>query len=132
MIVKDNFLEEISQPSHIVVATIAGLVTLGVASTMVKFAYPGSLVNKLKDFTKLQKKNFFVNITMTMFSLFRYYFFNPSNVQPSVVLGGMPLPAVEEISHAMSDRILNYRATGGIFLAKQEGGEQSIRIQGKA
>ncbi|MEE9438997.1 MAG: hypothetical protein V3V14_08365 [Saprospiraceae bacterium] len=132
MIFKDNYLKELAQPSTVVGATLAGLTSGLAIATSGSLSSPTSLLGKIKDFTKLQKKNFFVNITMVMFNLFRYYFFNPLGVQPAAVIGGMPLPSIQEISHAISERFLNYRATGGIFLAHQEGGEQSLRIQGKS
>lgn len=132
MIIKDNFLKELAQPSNIVGASLAGLTTAGALFASGNIGSPSTIFKKIKDFTKLQKKNFFLNISMVMFSLFRYYFFNPTGVKPAAVIGGMPLPSIQEISHAMSERMLHYRATGGIFLAHQEGGEQSLRIQGKS
>ena len=76
--------------------------------------------------------NYFTNITQLAYSVYKFYFGNFTPHAPAAVVGGIPLASVEEISHAMSDRILKYRATGGIFLAHQEGGEQTLRIVGKA
>jgi len=137
MILKDNFLKEVLQPSTSVGVTVATGTTVGAMALtdIINLLNPTSSflsLGKLKDFTGLQQKNFFSNISVVMFNLFRYYFFNPSGIKPAVVLAGMPLPSIQEISHAISDRDLQYRATGGIFLAHQEGGEQSLRIKGKA
>ncbi len=84
------------------------------------------------EYTKIHVKNIFSNITLIMLNLMRYYFLNYMPVQPSVVMAGIPMPSIQEISHAMSDKLLKYRATGGIFLAHQPGGEQTLRIVGKA
>jgi len=88
--------------------------------------------NVSTDYAKIHIKNIFNNITQIMINLMRYYFLNYLPIQPSCVMAGIPMPSVQELSHAMSDRILKYRATGGIFLAHQEGGEQTLRIVGKA
>lgn len=84
------------------------------------------------DYVKIHLKNIFSNISLIMMNLMRFYFLNYMPIQPSVVMAGIPMPSVREISHAMSDRILKYRATGGIFLAHQPGGEQTLRVVGKA
>lgn len=81
---------------------------------------------------RLDAFNMFSNIATVMYTIFNYYFYNPKSIKPAAVIAGIPLGTVSEISHAMSDRILKYRATGGIFLAHQEGGEQTLRIMGKA
>lgn len=46
------------------------------------------------------------------------------------VLGGLPLRHIREIEVARSGKILKFRATGSVFLANQEGGEDAIRIEG--
>ncbi len=93
----------------------------------------GTLVKKvLRGEFNVNVANILSNISMVMYSLFSYYFYNPNNIKPAAVIAGIPLGTVTEISHAMSDRILKYRATGGIFLAHQEGGEVTLRIMGKA
>ena len=46
------------------------------------------------------------------------------------VLSGLPLRHVKEIEVARSGKILKFRATGSVFLANQEGGEDAIRIEG--
>lgn len=45
-------------------------------------------------------------------------------------LSGLPLRHVKEIEVARSGKILKFRATGSVFLANQEGGEDAIRIEG--
>lgn len=106
------------------------IVGIGIASAVATT----SIISALNPLSKinLNLKNIFTNVTLVMISLMRYYFANFMPIQPSIVIAGIPMPSVQEISHAMSDRILKYRATGGIFLAHQPGGEQTLRIVGKA
>jgi len=92
----------------------------------------GLIIPVLSKIGGVNITNMFTNISVIMYSLMTYYFTNVNSISPSVVMAGIPMPSVSEISHAMSDRILKYRATGGIFLAHQEGGEQTLRIQGKS
>lgn len=44
--------------------------------------------------------------------------------------GPIPLKHIQEIEVARSGKILKFRATGSVFLAHQEGGEDAIRIEG--
>ena len=81
MILKDNFLKEVLQPSTAVGVTVATGTTVGAMALtdVINLLNPTSSfisMGKLKDFTGLQKKNFFSNISVVMFNLFRYYFFN--------------------------------------------------------
>lgn len=46
------------------------------------------------------------------------------------VLSSIPLRHVQSIEVARSGKILKFRATGSVFLANQEGGEDGIRIEG--
>lgn len=46
-----------------------------------------------------------------------------------LVLGGFPIPHCQEIEVARSGKILKFRATGSVFLANQEGGEDAIRVE---
>lgn len=46
------------------------------------------------------------------------------------VLGVLPLKHVHTVEVARSGKILKFRATGSVFLAQQEGGEDAIRIEG--
>ena len=77
-------------------------------------------------------RNMGANIVSTMLTLTRYYFGNEAKFKPAAVISGIPLGTVTELSHAISDRMLKYRSKGGIFLAHQEGGDQTLRITGKA
>ena len=70
-------------------------------------------------------------ITMS-YALSRYYFGDLFEVKPSCVVAGIPLGTVHELSHGISDREVKYRAHGGIFLAHQDGGNESLRIVGRA
>lgn len=72
------------------------------------------------------------NISIIATTLSRYYLLNKKRIKPAAVLAGIPLGTVEELSMALSDRVLKYRATGGIFLAHQDGGNESLRIICKA
>lgn len=77
-------------------------------------------------------KNVFSNSIGIMYMLARYYFRQDIPRAPSAVMGGIPLGTVTELSHAISDRIVRYRARGGIFLAHQDGGNESLRIVGQS
>lgn len=72
------------------------------------------------------------NISIIANTFGRYYLLNKKRIKPAAVLAGIPLGTVEELSSALSDRVLKYRATGGIFLAHQDGGNESLRIICKA
>lgn len=129
MIIK-NPIEPLDRLGRSIGAGIAG----GVSAAAIAYALaPLTKIHLVSvDYTKIHLKNIFSNITLIMLNLTRYYFLNLMPIQPSVVMAGIPMPSISEVSHAMSDRILKYRATGGIFLAHQEGGEQTLRIVGKA
>jgi len=80
-------------------------------------------------------RNTFVNVTTLTYSIWKHYILqdlSPSKIKPSAVIAGIPLPSVDELSHAISDRETRYRAHGGVFLAHQSGGNESLRIVGKA
>jgi len=85
--------------------------------------------DKLKQ---IRSTNLVVNLTLISAVLNRYYLTNRKRIKPAAVLAGIPLGTVAELSMALSDRILRYRATGGIFLAHQDGGNESLRIVCKA
>jgi len=85
--------------------------------------------DKLKQ---IRTTNVVTNLTVIGASLNRYYLSNKKRIKPAAVLAGIPLGTVEELSMALSDRILKYRAQGGIFLAHQDGGNESLRIVCKA
>ena len=130
MIIKDPWRQALDTTSRAVGGTIAtafaSYSTLRVKNVLKKI---GTLSTEYKN---INLKNIFSNISLIMMGLMRYYFLSYMPIQPSVLLAGIPMPSVAEISHAMSYRILKYRAKGGIFLAHQEGGEQTLRIVGKA
>ena len=86
-------------------------------------------VDKLKQ---IRTTNVITNLTIVSTVLARYYITNKKRIKPAAVLAGIPLGTVEELSMALSDRIVKYRATGGIFLAHQDGGNESLRIICKA
>lgn len=66
------------------------------------------------------------------YMLTRYYYGNMKDIKPAAVVAGIPLGTTQELSHGLSDREVRYRANGGVFLAHQDGGHQSLRIVGKA
>lgn len=76
--------------------------------------------------------NMYANIVSLTSQLFYYYFGSSAKIKPAAVIAGIPLGTVTELSYGISDRVLKYRARGGIFLAHQEGGDQTLRIVGKA
>jgi len=76
--------------------------------------------------------NMSVNIVSTMLTLTRYYFGNEARIKPAAVISGIPLGTVTELSYAISNRVLKFRSKGGIFLAHQAGGDQTLNITGKA
>jgi len=47
-----------------------------------------------------------------------------------ILLGPVPLKHVDYVEIARSGKILKFRATGSVFLAKQEGGADAIKIEG--
>lgn len=47
-----------------------------------------------------------------------------------ILLGPVPLKHVDYVEIARSGKILKFRATGTVFLAKQEGGDDAIKIEG--
>jgi len=88
-----------------------------------------SVSDKLKQ---IRNTNIATNLSLISYVLGRYYIGNKKRIKPAAVLAGVPLGTVEELSHALSDRLIKYRATGGVFLAHQDGGNESLRIICKA
>ena len=88
-----------------------------------------STTDKLKQ---IRTTSIVSNVSIIATTLSRYYLLNKKRIKPAAVLAGIPLGTVEELSSALSDRVLKYRATGGIFLAHQDGGNESLRIICKA
>jgi len=92
----------------------------------------GEEIDPTEKLKQIRSTNFVVNLTMIASSLNRYYLSNKKKIKPAAVIAGIPLGTVDELSMALSDRILKYRATGGVFLAHQDGGNESLRIVCKA
>lgn len=76
--------------------------------------------------------NSIVNTTYLTYTLAKHFWGNLSDIKPSAVVASIPLPSVDELSHGISDREVRYRANGGVFLAHQSGGNESLRIVGRA
>jgi hypothetical protein len=111
---------------------IVGAGTLGIVGTIM-----GYVINKnWKSFKsregKMYMTNLVTNISTIMWDIQKFYFSNAFPTRPAVILASIPLGTVTEVSHAMSQRDLKFRAVGGVFLADQEGGEESLRIVGRA
>lgn len=77
-------------------------------------------------------KNSIINTVALSYTLTKHFWLNFGNIRPSCVVAGVPLPTVEELSHGISDREVRYRANGGVFLAHQSGGNESLRVVGRA
>lgn len=80
----------------------------------------------------MTKENAYVNAISLSYMLARYYLGNLNDIKPAAVIAGIPLGSVTELSHGISDREVRYRANGGVFLAHQHGGNESLRIIGRA
>ena len=76
-------------------------------------------------------RNSMTNAVALAYSLTKHFWLN-KGVKPACVVAGIPLPSTDELSHGISDREVRYRANGGVFLAHQSGGNESLRIIGKA
>ena len=81
---------------------------------------------------QLLLQDMFSNIVSLSLYLAYYYYGNFAPTQPAAMIAGVPLGTVTEISHAISMEDLKYRSKGGVFLAHQEGGNQTVRFVGKA
>jgi len=92
----------------------------------------GEDIDPAEKLRQIRSTNLVVNLTLIAITLNRYYLSNKKRIKPAAVLAGIPLGTVEELSVALSDRILKFRSTGGIFLAHQDGGNESLRIVCKA
>ena len=115
-----------------ILGSIAGGIALGSVGTIM-----GYVINKnWKSFKSREGRmyltNLATNISTIMWDIQKFYFSNAYPTRPAVILASIPLGTVTEVSHAMSQRDLKFRAVGGVFLADQEGGEESLRIVGKA
>ena len=99
---------------------------------LMKKTLKGEEIDHSEKLKQIRTTNLVTNLTVIGSSLNRYYLSNKKRIKPAAVLAGIPLGTVDELSMALSDRILKYRATGGIFLAHQDGGNESLRIVCKA
>ena len=123
-------------------AVAAGVITGLIASLNAALFYKkgefmiktlkGEEIDPSEKLKQIRTTNLVTNLTVIGSTLNRYYLSNKKRIKPAAVLAGIPLGSVEELSSALSDRILKYRAIGGIFLAHQDGGNESLRIVCKA
>jgi len=77
-------------------------------------------------------RNLAVNVSIITWVISKYFIFYQGRHKPAAFIAGIPLGTVEELSHAMSHELLKYRSKAGVFLAHQPGGNQTLRISGKA
>lgn len=106
-----------------------GDISLGVGLVAGSFGFLFGSVTTSMGYTTGQG---FANAISLGYTLTRYYFGNTANIKPAAVVAGIPFGSIEELSHGISDREVKYRANGGVFLAHQTGGNESLRIVGKA
>jgi len=93
----------------------------------------GDLPESTRDQYLFAMRNMAVNTILVIYSLSKYYIaVGLRKRPPSVILGGIPCATIDELSHAMSHELLKYRSKAGVFLAHQPGGNQTLRITGKA
>jgi len=95
-------------------------------------AYGAALYPVLTQALGFKKSNAFVNATSLGYMMAKHYWGNLNDIKPACVIAGIPLGTVLELSHGISDREVRYRANGGVFLAHQTGGDESLRIVGRA
>ena len=113
------------------IASLNAALFYGKGKLMIK-TLKGEEIDPSEKLKQIRTTNLVTNLTVIGSSLNRYYLSNKKRIKPAAVLAGIPLGTVDELSMALSDRILKYRATGGIFLAHQDGGNESLRIVCKA
>lgn len=127
----DGLSAEDSEAVLVSLISALSLYNIWLFGTNLKKKLAGELspTDKLKQ---IRTTGIISNISIIATTLSRYYLLNKKRIKPAAVLAGIPLGTVEELSSALSDRVLKYRATGGIFLAHQDGGNESLRIICKA
>jgi len=120
--------------STVILGIIAALnaTLIGKKGSLMAKTLKGEEVTVSDKLEQIRTTNLVTNLTIISTTLARYYFLNKKKIKPAAVLAGIPLGTVQELSMALSDRIVRYRATGGIFLAHQDGGNESLRIICKA
>ncbi len=118
----------------VVFAMIAGLngILYHNKSELMKKTFNKEDIEPVDKLKQIRTTNVITNLTIVSTTLARYYLTNKKQIKPAAVLAGIPLGTVQELSMALSDRILKYRSTGGVFLAHQDGGNESLRIVCKA
>jgi len=123
-------LKDIGLKTAGMTAIVSGIMAGGIAgySLKEKQINNADIPSELKKLKKLNWRNIYNNITLLTSSLLNYYMINPKDVKPAAVIAGVPIGTAIEVSHAMSNLDLKYRATGGVFLAHQEGGADSLRM----
>jgi len=52
------------------------------------------------------------------------------DLKPAIMIAGIPIFNATDIDCASSDEVLKYRSIGGIFMAHQKGGTQTLKIGG--
>jgi len=127
----DGLSAEDSEAILVSLMSALSLYNVWLFGTNLKKKLTGELspTDKLKQ---IRTTSIISNVSIIATTLSRYYLLNKKRIKPAAVLAGIPLGTVEELSSALSDRVLKYRATGGIFLAHQDGGNESLRIICKA
>ncbi len=121
--------------STVVMTTLINSLNVGLLASkanLMRKTLKGEEIHPSEKLKQIRATNFVVSLTMIATSLNRYYLSNSKRIKPAAVLAGIPLGTVHELSMALSDRILKYRSTGGVFLAHQDGGNESLRIVCKA
>jgi len=121
--------------ANTVITTLIGALNTGLFLKKGEFmrkTRKGEEIDPSDKLKQIRTTNIVTNLTIIGSSLNRYYLSNKKRIKPAAILAGIPLGTVEELSMALSDRILKYRSTGGIFLAHQDGGNESLRIVCKA
>jgi len=129
----DDFTGEVISTS--VITTLIATLNVGLIKNkaeLMRKTWKKEEIDPADKLRQIRTTNFVVNLTMIATMLNRYYLFNKKKIKPAAVLAGIPLGTIEELSMALSDRILKYRSTGGVFLAHQDGGNESLRIVCKA
>ena len=123
-------LKDIGLKTAGMTAIVSGIMAGGIVgySLKEKQINNSDIPTELKKLKKLNWRNIYNNITLLTSSLLNYYMINPKDVKPAAVIAGVPIGTAIEVSHAMSNLDLKYRATGGVFLAHQEGGAESLRM----
>lgn len=131
-ITKDESWNKISQQTDAIVISNMKKVLYPIVGTIGAIGAGITTAYVLSRIIGDSKSNVFSNAFLTTYALARYYFGNTLPNKPSVVIGGIPLGTVGEVSHGLSDKELRYRARGGVFISDQDGGNETLRVVGLA